>query len=89
MLKKEWKNLLKNKFLIVALIAIIAIPTIYSTLFLSSMWDPYGKISNLPVAVVNNDVSVDYEDIKVNVGERLVDSLKENDSLAFNFVDEK
>ncbi|MEG1409778.1 MAG: YhgE/Pip domain-containing protein [Terrisporobacter sp.] len=87
MLKKEWKNLLNNKFLIVALIAIITIPTIYTTLFLGSMWDPYGKIDNLPVAVVNNDVAVNYEDIDVNVGERLVDSLKENDSLAFNFVD--
>lgn len=86
---KEWKDLFKNKFLIVALIAIIAIPTIYSTLFLSSMWDPYGKISNLPVAVVNNDVPVDYEDTKVNVGEKLVDNLEDNDSLAFNFVDEK
>lgn len=89
MLKKEWKDLFKNKFLIVALIAIIAIPTIYSTLFLSSMWDPYGKVSNLPVAVVNNDDPIDYEDMEVNVGERLVDSLKDNDSLAFNFVDEK
>lgn len=88
MLKKEWKNLLNNKFLIVALIAIITIPTIYSTLFLSSMWDPYGKVSNLPVAIVNNDVSTNYEDKKINVGEKLVDSLKENDSLAFNFVDE-
>ena len=88
MLKNEWKDLFKNKFLIVALIAIITIPTIYSTLFLSSMWDPYGKVSNLPVAVVNNDVPVNYEDIEVNVGERLIDSLKENDSLAFNFVDE-
>ena len=89
MLKKEWKDLFKNKFLIVALIAIIAIPTIYSTLFLSSMWDPYGKVSNLPVAIVNNDIAVDYENMELNVGEKLVDSLKENDSLAFNFVDEK
>ena len=36
MLKKEWKNLFKNKFLIVALIAIITIPTIYTTLFLDN-----------------------------------------------------
>lgn len=89
MLKNEWKDLFKNKFLLVALIAIITIPTIYSTLFLSSMWDPYGKVNNLPVAVVNNDVAVDYQDVKLNIGEKLVDSLKENDSLAFNFVDEK
>ena len=91
MLKKEWKNLFKNKFLIVALIAIMTIPTIYTTLFLNSMWDPYGKVENLPVAVVNKDVPVTYEetDKRVNVGEELVDKLKDEDSLAFNFVDEK
>ena len=89
MLKKEWKNLFRNKFLIIALLAIITVPTIYTTLFLGSMWDPYGKVNNLPVAVVNNDVSTTYEDKKINVGEKLVDNLKENDSLSFNFVDEK
>ena len=89
MLKKEWKNLFKNKFLIVALIAIMTIPTIYTTLFLGSMWDPYGKVDNLPVAVVNNDTTVTYEGIDVNVGEKLVDNLKDNDSLAFNFVDDE
>lgn len=86
MLKKEWKNLFKNKFLMVALIAIMTIPTIYTTFFLGSMWDPYGKVENLPVAVVNEDKPTTYEDIDVNVGEKLVDKLKDNDSLAFNFV---
>ena len=89
MLKKEWKNLFKNKFLIVALIAIITIPTIYTTLFLGSMWDPYGKVDNLPVAVVNEDKPVTYEGKDVNVGEKFVDKLKDNDSLAFNFVDKE
>ena len=78
MLKKEWKNLFKNKFLIVALIAIITIPTIYTTLFLGSMWDPYGKVDNLPVAVVNEDKPVTYEGKDVNVGEKFVDKLKDN-----------
>lgn len=87
MLKKEWKNLLNNKFYIIALLAIIIIPTIYTTLFLASMWDPYGKVDNLPVAVVNNDISTNYEDMKLNVGEELVNNLKENDSLDFHFVD--
>lgn len=87
MIKKEWKNLLSSKFLTIALIAILAIPTLYSTLFLSSMWDPYGKVNELPVAVVNNDVPVDYNEKELNIGKNLVDNLKENDSLSFNFVD--
>lgn len=89
MLKKEWKNLFKNKFLIVALIAVITIPAIYTTLFLGSMWDPYGKVDNLPVAVVNEDKAVTYEGKNVNVGEKFVDKLKDNNSLSFNFVDSK
>ena len=42
MLKNEWKKLLSNKLMLVVVVAIIAIPTIYTTLFLGSMWDPYG-----------------------------------------------
>lgn len=87
MIKGEWKKLLKNKTMLVVLVAIIAIPTIYTTLFLGSMWDPYGKLSNLPVAVVNEDNSVAYHDKTLSVGEDLVEKLKEEDSLLFNFVD--
>lgn len=32
----------------IALVGIILIPTIYTTIFLGSMWDPYGKLDNLP-----------------------------------------
>lgn len=89
MIKAEWKKLLKNKTMLIVLIAIIAIPTIYTTLFLGSMWDPYGKLSNLPVAVVNEDKSVFYNDKTLSIGEDLVENLKEKDSLLFNFVDGK
>lgn len=88
MLKKEWKSLLNNKLLLVVVIAIITIPTIYTTLFLGSMWDPYGNLDKLPVAVVNNDQPVIYNDKTLKVGAELVDSLKKEDSLCFNFVDE-
>ena len=55
MIKNEWKAIFKNKFLIVILIALMLIPALYNVIFLSSMWDPYGKVSNLPVAIVNQD----------------------------------
>ena len=70
----------------IAMAAIVLIPTIYTTLFLGSMWDPYGNVDQLPVAVVNNDKSVDYEGKPLAVGDELVDKLKENDQLDFHFV---
>ena len=51
MIKKEWQRLLHNPLLIVVLMAIILIPSIYAGLFLASMWDPYGELDKLPVAV--------------------------------------
>lgn len=87
MVKQEWKSLWRNKILMIVLVFIIAIPAIYTTLFLGSMWDPYGNLDNLPVAVVNLDEPVEYEGETLNVGQKLVDKLKDDGSLCFNFTD--
>lgn len=83
MIKDEWKNLFKNKLMIVVLIAIILIPSIYTTFFLGSMWDPYGKLDNLPVAVVNEDKAVKFNGTTLHVGKDLAKNLEKNDSLRF------
>lgn len=90
-LKKESKfhKFVKEHFMIVVMIAIMLIPSIYTVLFLGSMWDPYGNTGSLPVAIVNQDEAVSYNGKTLNVGEQLCNNLKENDSLKFNFVDEK
>ena len=44
MLKLEWKKLLSNKLMLVVIVAIIAIPTIYTTLFLGPLRQ-YGQIA--------------------------------------------
>ncbi|WP_241966349.1 hypothetical protein [Mammaliicoccus sciuri] len=41
------KNLWTHKFLLVSLIAIMLIPLIYSSVFVGSLWDPYGKTDSL------------------------------------------
>lgn len=88
MVKNEWKALLKNPLKLIIVIAILLIPSIYSCLFLTSMWDPYGDVENLPVAVVNHDVPVEYSGKELSVGSDLVENLEENNSMAFNVVDE-
>ena len=88
MLRQEWHRLFKNKILLIVIVAVITIPTIYTTLFLASMWDPYGNIDKLPVAVINHDVPVTYADQKLDIGGTLMDELKDNDSLDFRFPSE-
>lgn len=89
MIKQEWKNILKNHWIQIVLVALILIPSIYTVVFLGSMWDPYGNSGDLPVAVVNKDKAVEYNDKELDVGDQLVKKLKDNDSLDFHFVNSK
>lgn len=89
MVKDELHALWHNKLLMVVLLAIMLIPAMYAGFFLSSMWDPYGDLSYLPVAVVNKDKPYTYKDKELTVGDNLADNLKENDSMAFHVVDEE
>lgn len=85
MLGIEWKKIWKNKFMVIVLIAIVSIPSIYAVGFLKSMWDPYGKIKDLPVAVINEDKSVQYNGKTLAVGNKLQKSLKKSDAMDFSF----
>ena len=89
MIKNEWKSLLRNKLMLIVVIAIIVIPIIYAGLFLKSMWDPYGNVNSLPVAVVNEDKPVEYNGKTLSIGKDMTDELKDNDSMAFNIVDSR
>ena len=87
MIKDEWRSLIGNKLMILVIIAVVAIPLIYAGLFLKSMWDPYGNVDKLPVAVVNEDKPVEYNGSILNIGSDMVTSLRDSGFMAFNFVD--
>ena len=85
---KEWKAIFKKPTFIIVMIGISLIPALYNIIFLSSMWDPYGQLSDLPVAVVNNDKEASYNGNTMVIGKDMVSNLKENKTLDFHFVDE-
>ena len=85
---KEWKAIFKKPTFIIVMIGISLIPALYNIIFLSSMWDPYGQLSDLPVAVVNNDKEASYNGNTMAIGKDMVSNLKENKTLDFHFVDE-
>ncbi|MDU6316553.1 MAG: YhgE/Pip domain-containing protein [Streptococcus mitis] len=86
---KEWKAIFKKPTFIIVMIGISLIPALYNIIFLSSMWDPYGQLSDLPVAVVNNDKEASYNGNSMSIGKDMVSNLKENKTLDFHFVDEE
>ena len=86
---KEWKAIFKKPTFIIVMIGISLIPALYNIIFLSSMWDPYGQLSDLPVAVVNNDKEASYNGNSMSIGKDMVSNLKENKTLDFHFVNEE
>ncbi|WP_234400623.1 YhgE/Pip domain-containing protein [Virgibacillus senegalensis] len=87
MVKAEWKNLFQSKKLLIVVFGLLMIPILYAGVFLDAMWDPYGSIENLPVAVANEDVAADFEGEKLQLGKELVDRLKDDNNLEWHFTD--
>ncbi|MUG45991.1 YhgE/Pip domain-containing protein [Paenibacillus woosongensis] len=76
----------KKPKVIIPILVVLFIPVLYSGMFLTAFWDPYGKMNELPVAVVNEDAGAEYEGKSLQVGHDLVDELKKNDDFSWRFV---
>lgn len=85
----ELKALLKSPKLWITIIGVSLIPALYNLIFLSSMWNPYGNVKHLPVAVVNKDKSASFQDKTLNIGHDMVDNMSKNKNLDYHFVTEK
>lgn len=87
--KSDLKRLIKSKVAIIILIGIIIIPGIYAWLNIDSNWNPYDNTRDLPIAIVNLDEGYTFIDRTVNMGDMLVESLKDNHDMKWTFVNEE
>ncbi|MBS4198535.1 YhgE/Pip domain-containing protein [Bacillus sp. FJAT-49732] len=85
----EVKQIFKNKKLLIPLIAVMLVPILYSGMFLWAFWDPYDRLSDLPVAVVNSDEGAVFEDKELQLGNELVEKLMESKDFDFQVVESK
>lgn len=83
---EQLKYVLKKPSLWIVMIGVACIPALYNLSFLTSMWDPYGNVKNLPVAVVNEDQPSEFQGKDLTIGQDMVASMKESNSLDFHFV---
>ena len=90
-MQNELKRIFKSKLLTATLVAVVILPLIYGVLYLWAFWDPYGKMENLPVAIVNEDKcaykSDESDKEQYCFGQELVNKLKEERDMNWQFVD--
>lgn len=85
----EWQRISKLRGLKLLLVGIAVIPSIYAVIFLSSLWDAYGNVNQLPVAIVNKDESAKINKKTENLGNDLTKNLIRKQSLKFTEVSSK
>ena len=73
----------------IVIIGLILLPSMYAWPNILSAWDPYGHTNNIKVAVVTEDSGAEVSGQKVNLGENLVEGLKNNKNLDWQFVSNK
>ncbi|NOV01699.1 YhgE/Pip domain-containing protein [Paenibacillus planticolens] len=69
------------------MVALAILPSVYAWINLEAMWDPYSNTSGIKIAVTSNDQGAKIEDKSINIGNEVVDSLKNNHTLGWTFVD--
>ncbi|MGG0669913.1 YhgE/Pip domain-containing protein [Lederbergia citrisecunda] len=92
-MRKSWsifmtdvKNISRNWVAAVLIGGLIFLPSLYAWFNIYATWDPYGKTSHLPVAVVNEDIGADVRGEHIDVGEQLVDTLEGNRDMDWQFT---
>lgn len=69
------------------MVALAILPSVYAWINLEAMWDPYSNTSGIKIAVTSNDQGAKIEDKSINIGNEVVDNLKDNHTLGWTFVD--
>ena len=87
-MRNDFRSAHSNPIVIITLIAIIIIPSLYAVINIDACWDPYEKTGDIDFAIANLDNGTTYEDLQLNIGNDLVDGLKNDTKFHWVFVDE-
>ena len=73
----------------IIIVGLIFLPSMYAWPNILSSWDPYGHTNNIKVAVTSEDDGATVDGKELNLGKSLVEGLKNNKNLDWQFVSNK
>ncbi len=87
-LGRDFGRLFKTPAALTVVAVMIVLPSLYTWYNVLGFWNPYENTGNLTVAVVNEDAGASSELTgELKVGDSIIESLKENDQLNWEFTD--
>ena len=87
--KRDFKRLFRNVVALVVAVGICILPALYAWFNIAANWDPYGSTDGINVAVVNLDKAYEVDGMKFAIGDQIIENLKSNKQIGWNFVDDK
>ena len=89
--KDDLVSIKNHKSALVVAIALCILPSLYAWFNIKASWNPYSSeaTSGIKVAVTNDDKGTTLKDKNINIGEKVIDKLKANKSLGWQFVDKE
>ena len=86
----DLKRLIKNPFALIIAIGLCIIPSLYAWFNIYANWDPYSNTANIRIAAVSEDKGYTLADgTTENMGNEVLEQLKENDKIGWVFLDSK
>ncbi len=87
--KYDLRALYRNFFAFLIILAILVLPALYAWFNIYAFWDPYGKTDGVTIAVVSNDRDyMDSEGNIVNMGNTLLDEIRDDENFGYVFLDD-
>ena len=86
--KKDIRSIFKNYAALIVIIALCIIPSLYAWFNIKASWDPYAPeaTSGIKIGVVNIDKGANFNGKYINIGDQVIENLKENKQLGWQFV---
>ena len=81
----------KNAIAMIVALGLCIVPSLYAWFNIAASWDPYSNTKGIQVAVANTDEGYEGEvlPLKLNIGDTVISSLRENDQLNWRFTGKK
>ncbi|GIO29706.1 MULTISPECIES: YhgE/Pip domain-containing protein [Paenibacillus] len=85
---RDIRNIVTNWAALVIILGLAMLPSLYAWFNIKASWDPYGNTGDIAIAVANNDKGTTLRGQPINLGNEIINSLKDNHKLGWRFVSE-